>query len=170
MKIHELILFYWKLLVLGIWLWNAGCNWIFVTTQLRNRWMLGKAEGRRRGATEDKMVGWHHWHNGHEFEQTPGDSEGQGSLACCSPLGYEKLDTTERLNNNNKGTDGAAAHQHSMKMCLKSVPSSAGWAAGAVNTTVKTEVPAQSKISRRYFHFSYSDKLCYAITHFIIIF
>ena len=81
-------------------------------------------------------------------QQTPGDSEGQGSLACCSPLGYEKLDTTERLNNNNKGTDGAATHQHSMKMCFKSVPSSAGWAAGAVNTTVKTEVPAQSKISR----------------------
>ena len=102
-------------------------------------------------------------------EQTLRDSEGQGSLGCCSPLGYEKLDTTERLNNN-KGTDGAAAHQHSMKMCFKSVPSSAGWAAGAVNTTVKTEVPAQSKISRRYFHFSYSDKLCYAITHFIIIF
>ena len=37
------------------------------------------------GATEDEMVGWHHWLNGHEFEQTPGDSEGQGSLACFSP-------------------------------------------------------------------------------------
>ena len=35
-------------------------------------------------ATEDEMVGWHPWHNGHEFEQTPGDSEGQGSLECCS--------------------------------------------------------------------------------------
>ena len=35
--------------------------------------------------TEDEMVGWHHQVNGHEFEQTPGDSEGQGSLACCSP-------------------------------------------------------------------------------------
>ena len=35
-------------------------------------------------ATEDEMVGWHPWHNGHEFEQTPGDSEGQGSLGCCS--------------------------------------------------------------------------------------
>ena len=34
--------------------------------------------------TEDEMVGWHHRLNGHEFEQTPGDSEGQGSLACCS--------------------------------------------------------------------------------------
>ena len=35
--------------------------------------------------TEDEMVGWHHQLNGHEFEQTPRDSEGQGSLACCSP-------------------------------------------------------------------------------------
>ena len=44
--------------------------------------MLGKIEGkRRRVVTEDKMVGWHHGPNGHEFEQTLGDSEGQGSLA-----------------------------------------------------------------------------------------
>ena len=37
-----------------------------------------------KGTTEDEMVGWHHWLNGHEFEQTLGDSEGQGSLICCS--------------------------------------------------------------------------------------
>ena len=49
--------------------------------------MLGKIEGkRRRGATEDEMVGWHHRLNAHEFEQTPGNSEGQGSLVCWSPL------------------------------------------------------------------------------------
>ena len=42
---------------------------------------------RRRGMTEDEMVGWHHRLNGHESEQTPGDSEGQGSLVCCSPWG-----------------------------------------------------------------------------------
>ena len=45
------------------------------------------------------MVGWHHQLNGHEFEQTPGDSEGQGSLVCCSPLGCKELDMTEQLNN-----------------------------------------------------------------------
>ena len=38
-----------------------------------------------KGETEGEMVGWHHWLNGHEFEQTPGDGEGQGSLVCCSP-------------------------------------------------------------------------------------
>ena len=48
--------------------------------------------------TEDEMVGWHHLLNGHEFEQTLGDGEGQGSLACCSPWDCKELDTTERLN------------------------------------------------------------------------
>ena len=47
--------------------------------------MLEKIECRRRGVTEDEMIGWHHWLNGHEFEQYLGDSEGQGSLACYSP-------------------------------------------------------------------------------------
>ena len=40
------------------------------------------------------MVGWHHRFNGHEFEQTLGDIEGQGSLACCSPLGHKEWDMT----------------------------------------------------------------------------
>ena len=53
-----------------------------------------------KGATEDEMVGWHHRLNGHEFEQTLGDGEGQGSLACCCPWGRKELDPTERLNNN----------------------------------------------------------------------
>ena len=44
--------------------------------------------------TEDEMVGWHHRLNGREFEQTPGDTEGQGSLACCSSWGCKELDTT----------------------------------------------------------------------------
>ena len=45
--------------------------------------------------TEDEMVGWHHWFNGHEFGQAPGDGEGQGSLECCSPWGSEESDMTE---------------------------------------------------------------------------
>ena len=50
--------------------------------------------------TEDEMVGWHHRLDRHESEQTPGDGEGQGSLACCSPRGHKESDMTERLNNN----------------------------------------------------------------------
>ena len=42
------------------------------------------------------MFGWHHRLNGHEFEQTPGDGEGQGSLACCRPWGCKESDITER--------------------------------------------------------------------------
>ena len=50
--------------------------------------MLGKTEGRRRrGTTEDEMVGWHHRFYGHEFEQALGVGDGQGSLVCCSPWG-----------------------------------------------------------------------------------
>ena len=48
-----------------------------------------------------EMVGWHHQLNskGHEFEQAPGVSGGQGSLACCNPLGHKELDRTQQLNN-----------------------------------------------------------------------
>ena len=51
--------------------------------------------------TEDEMVGWHHWLNGQEFEHTQGDSEGQGSLVCCTPSGGKELDMTYQLNNTN---------------------------------------------------------------------
>ena len=51
-----------------------------------------------KGMTEDEMVGWHHWLNGHELEQAPGAVDGQGSLACCSPWGCKESDTTEQLN------------------------------------------------------------------------
>ena len=51
-----------------------------------------------KGMTEDKMVGWHHWLNGHEFKQALGDAEGQGSLVCCSLWSFKESDMTERLN------------------------------------------------------------------------
>ena len=60
-----------------------------------NDW--GKEE---KGMTEDEMVGWHHWLNGYEFEQTQGDSEGHGSLVCCSSRDPKELDTTYRINSN----------------------------------------------------------------------
>ena len=56
--------------------------------------MLGKTGQKEKGMTEDEMVGWHHRLDGHEFEQAPGDGEGQGSLACCSPWGCQELYTT----------------------------------------------------------------------------
>ena len=69
------------------------------TDSLEKTLMLGKIEGRRRrGQTEDEMVGWHHPVDGHEFEQILGDSEGQGSLACYSPWGRKESHMTEQLN------------------------------------------------------------------------
>ena len=55
--------------------------------------MLGKIEGKKR-ATEDEMVGWHHGLNGHEFEQTLGDSGGHRNLTCCSSWGHKESDMT----------------------------------------------------------------------------
>ena len=58
---------------------------------------LGQEE---KGVTEDQLVGWYHRLNGHEFEQAPGDGEGQGSLTYNNPWGCKELDMTQQLNNN----------------------------------------------------------------------
>ena len=71
-----------------------------------NSWLLGEDPDagkdwrqKEKRATEDEMVGWHHWFNGHELGQTLGDGEGQGSPTCCSLWGQEESDTTWWLNN-----------------------------------------------------------------------
>ena len=53
-----------------------------------------------KGMTEGETVGWHHWLNGHEFEQVLRGGEGQGSLVCCSPWGYKESDSAVWLNDN----------------------------------------------------------------------
>ena len=60
-------------------------------SSLEEALLLGKIEGRRRrGTTEEEMAGWHHQLHGPEFEQAPGDGEGQGSLLCCGPWGRKE--------------------------------------------------------------------------------
>ena len=73
---------------------------IFWPPDVKN-WLIGKVPDARedwrqeeKGTTEDEMVGWHHWLNGHEFEQALGDGEGQGRLVCCSPWGRKESNTT----------------------------------------------------------------------------
>ena len=58
-----------------------------VKSQLIRKDLNAGKDGRQeeKGMTEDEMVGWHHWLDGHEFEQAPGAGDGQGSLVCCSP-------------------------------------------------------------------------------------
>ena len=80
-----------------LWPPDAKCQLIVKDPDAgKDRWQKEKA------TAEDEMVGWSHWLKGHKFEQTPGDGEGQGSLACCSPWGHKELDMTEQLNNNIK--------------------------------------------------------------------
>ena len=63
---------------------------------LEKNLMLGGIGGQKvKGMTEDEMVGWHHRLNGHEFEQTLGVGDGQGSLVGCSPWGHRESDMTE---------------------------------------------------------------------------
>ena len=69
-------------------------------------WLIGKdldaqKDWRQEEKKADKMVGWHYHSNGHKFEQTPGDSGGQGSLVSCSPWDHKEWDSTDRLNKNN---------------------------------------------------------------------
>ena len=86
-----------------------------------NRWLTGKDPdagkdwGWEKRVTEGKMVGWHHWFNGHEFEQALGKCEGQGSLACCSPWGLKELDVTWWLNNNNNTKE---CKNHGVWVCV----------------------------------------------------
>ena len=58
-----------------------------------------------KGAKKDEKVGWHHRSNRHDFEQTPGDSEGQRSLVCCSSWSHKESGMTERLNDNNNNIE-----------------------------------------------------------------
>ena len=73
-----------------------------------NNWLIGKDleagkdwKQEEKGMTEGEMVGWYHWIDGLEFEQTPGVGDGQGSLVCCSPWGHKESDMAEWLNNSN---------------------------------------------------------------------
>ena len=74
-----------------------------------NRWLTGKVPDtgqdwgqKEKRASEDEMAGWHYWCKEHELGPTPGDSGGQGGLACYSPWGHKESDMTGQLSNNNK--------------------------------------------------------------------
>ena len=70
---------------------NSG-HLIWRADSLEKTLILGKIKGRRKWGQQ--RLRWHHWLSGHEFEQTLGDSEGQGSLVCCSLWGHKDLDRT----------------------------------------------------------------------------
>ena len=99
---------------------KAKQSWIFMTFSLRTEaeaetpllwppdvknWLIGKGPDagkdwrqEEKEMTEDEMVGWHHWLDGHEFERDSEFGDGQGSLACCNPQSCKETDTADRLN------------------------------------------------------------------------
>ena len=77
-----------KLQYLATW-WEEMTHW-------KRPWHWERLRAREE-ATEDEMVGWHHWLNGHEWEETPADTEGQGRLACCIRWGSKETDMTWRM-------------------------------------------------------------------------
>ena len=91
-------------------------------------YLESNAEADLTGAAEDETVGWHHWCKGLEFEQAPGDSEGQGCLACCSPWDRKESDTTERLNSNRStaGRLGTPVLRDHVRRCWSPVQSNQG--------------------------------------------
>ena len=72
-------------------------NWCEELTHWKRLWCWQRLKTGE-VVTEDEIIGWHHWLNGHEFEQALGVGDGQGSLECCSPWGRKELQMTERLN------------------------------------------------------------------------
>ena len=88
-----------------IWRTDAEAETPILWPSVVKNWLTGKDPDagknwrqEEKGTTEDEMVGWHCWLNGHEFEWTPGVGDGQGGLVCCSSCGRKESDMTERLN------------------------------------------------------------------------
>ena len=75
-------------------------TWCKQLTHWKRPWCWESLRKGGEGVTEDEMVGWHHCLNGHQFGQTLGDSEGQGSLSCCSSWDHKGSETTKQLKNN----------------------------------------------------------------------
>ena len=67
-------------------------------THWQRSWCWERLRQEDKGTTEDEMVGWDHWLNGHDLGQTPGVGDRQGGLVCCGPWGNKESDKTERLN------------------------------------------------------------------------
>ena len=86
------------------WCWSWSSNtldtWCEELTHRKRPWCWERLKAEEKGVTEDEMVGWHHWLNEPEFDQTTGDSDGEESLVCFSPWGHKESDLTELQNNN----------------------------------------------------------------------
>ena len=122
---------------------SPGCSLegLMLKLKLQYSWHTGKdpdaaKDWKQKRETQNEMAGWHHWPNGHELGQTPGDGEGQGSLACCS-----KSNRTWWLNNNNK----AEERQNKNDTLGKLIWQYMGWIWGQKGYQI-LQVPAEQKL------------------------
>ena len=103
LKINVFELWCWRRLLRVPWTARSNES---ILKQINSKYSLEglmlklKLQKEENGAPDDETVGWHHWLNRHEFEQTLEDSEGQGSLMCCNPWGCKESNMSEQLNNN----------------------------------------------------------------------
>ena len=84
---------------------DAEAETLLLWPPVAKNWLIGKDPDagkdwrqEEKRTTENEMIGWHHWRDGHNFEWAPEVGDAQGSLVCCSPWGRKELDMTERLN------------------------------------------------------------------------
>jgi len=107
-------------------LWPHDENWLFKCWLIGKDSDAGKDWGQEeKGMTEDELVGWHHWLDGHGFGWTPGVGDGQGGLVCCGSWGHKESDMTEQLNWTELKLPGlaypslsSATHRHSISASL----------------------------------------------------
>ena len=74
------------------WSWRWSSNTLATWCEELSHWKRPWWRQEEKGMTEDEMVGWHHWLDGHKFEQVLGVGDGEGGLVCCSPWGYKESD------------------------------------------------------------------------------
>ena len=105
------------------WCWSWSCNALATWCKQLTHWKdpdVGKDWGQKeKRVSEDKMAGWRPWCNWHEIGQTPGDGEGQGGLACCSPWSHTESDMTGQLNDHKKRLPGGARGKESVCQCRR---------------------------------------------------
>ena len=138
------------------WSSNTLATWCEELTHWKRSWCWKDWGQEEKGATEDEMVGWYHWLNGYEFEQTLGDSEGQGSLAYCSPWGCKELNMTWQLNNHNNMIETVIYHVLSVVFSSIWQNSWLNWGASQANywlqhSVISTQSTLRAARIRKYF-------------------
>ena len=123
------------------WCWSSNTLviWCKELTRWKRPWHWARLGQEEMGVTEDEILGWHHRLNGYVFEQTLEVSEGQGSLAWCSPWHHKELDRAEWLNNNN---DSGMIHDLTELSKRKAIPK---WLPQLSSKKASTRLQANSR-------------------------